>query len=176
MKQKLKIWFIDDEGHVRTSIRECFGLKREYAEFKDDIFIKVLNSGKDGELAYKNLVKVSNTEEMPDVIFCDLRFHGENAIADPFRLGGVKLMKRIAELEAYKNTLILVFSQLTLSDEDKSNIQKLIGYGERVDSFINKVDLGFDSISLNKISNIKISKECDVLHAVVDLIAKKIRK
>ncbi len=176
-KSKLKIWFIDDDGRLRDDIKECFDISTEYGEFEDNIYIKVLNSGTDGKNAYNTLVRFKNdAETRPDLIFCDLRFSDEK-IEDIsiHELGGVQLMKKISDIPEYSDTLILTFTEMPLSGTDRTNIQKILKHGKRVDSFIDKVDIGFKSVQLNEIDNIKISKSCDTLKALIKRIESKLR-
>jgi len=176
--KKLMIWFIDDEGQLREDIKECFDIEKEYGEFEDNIFIKVVNSGKDGGHAYDLLSRMKTNEDLkPDVIFCDLRFSDENAkdTTNVLELGGVQLMKKISKLPEYENTLILTFTQMALSDNEKTDIQTVLKHGQRVSAFLNKTTFGFDSIQLNEIENIRINKNCDSLRSIIKVISNKIR-
>jgi CheY-like chemotaxis protein len=178
MNNKLVIWFIDDEGQQRQDVKDCFDLEQEFGEFEDNIFIKVVNSGQDGKLAFDSLSRMKNsTGHKPDIIFCDLRFSDENIeeISSVLDLGGVKLMQKISKLPEYEETLILTFTQMPLSDDDKTKIQNVLKHGKRVGHFIDKVAIGFDSIQLNEIENIRINKSCDNLRGIVKKISEAYR-
>lgn len=178
MQHELKIWFIDDEAQLRQAIKECFNLLKEAGWVKDNIYLRIINSGEKGNNALEDLMtRRYDYDSIPDIIFCDLRLSKteEKAVDDPSQLSGVKLLEEIAKLKEYNSTLLFVFTQVDLSDADKSNILKKLSYSNRKANFLEKTKLNLDSASLDKIENVKIEKTCEYLHSLINYLSRKMQ-
>jgi len=174
---KIKIWFIDDEAHLRQTIKECFNISSEAGWYQDKVYIRVVNSGEKGKYALSDIKsKKDNKDNIPDIIFCDLRLSKieESTIDIPSKLSGVSLLEEIAKIKEYDNTLLFVFTQVDLSDADRSDILKKLSYSQRKAKFIDKTKINLDSANLDKIEDVKIEKTCEYLHALVNFLTKKI--
>ena len=159
--KELKIWFIDDEAKLRQAIKDCFNLTGEAGWVKKNVYLRVLNSGEKGKIALDDLKSNRyNKDKVPDIIFCDLRLSKveEKTIDNPSQLSGVKLLEEIAKLKEYDSTMLFVFTQVDLSDADRSNILKKLSFSNRKAKFLEKTKLKLDSLSLDKIADIKVEK------------------
>lgn len=178
-KEKLKIWFIDDEGHLRETIKKCFGITSEGGTFNENIYIRVINGSDKGKYALADIKTNQYKEDIiPNIIFCDLRLSKieESEVTSPSQLSGVKLLEEIADIKAYDSTLLFVFSQLDLSDSDKSSILKRLSYSQRKAFFVEKTKLHFDSVSLDKIEDVKVEKNCEALHSFISYFSDNFNK
>lgn len=176
--KKLKIWFIDDEAQLRQTVKDCFGLTNEAGWVKENIYLRVLNSGEKGTIALNDLRSNRyNKDSIPDIIFCDLRLSKvkEETIDNPSQLSGVKLLEEIAKLKEYDSTLLFVFTQVDLSDTDRSNILRKLSFSNRKAKFLEKTELKLDSLSLDKIEDVKVEKTCEYLHTLINYLSSKIK-
>lgn len=174
----LKVWFIDDEGHLRETIKKCFKLTSEAGTFNDNIYIRVINGSEKGKYALNDIKRnKTQTENIPDIIFCDLRLSktDESDITSPSELSGVKLLEEIASLKEYDKTLLFVFSQIDLSDADKSVILKKLSFSNRKALFLEKTNLYLDEVSLDKIEDVRIEKNCEALHSYMTYFSEKLK-
>jgi len=171
-----KIWFIDDEPAFRRDVKDCFNLKSEYGIYDNSIMMRIISTGIDGMQAKESITTVV-IDDIPDLIFVDLRYPIDitNNETDIKKLHGVSVLKSLTGDIRYKNTMIVIFSQVSLSEDEKQYLIDLLGFENRKSQFLQKTHFGMDSISINKIAGMKIDKSCQNLRKIIDLLSKNIQ-
>ena len=178
MNTELKIWFIDDEAHLRQTVKECFSLTGEAGWIRENIYLRVVNSGEKGILAIEDIKnKKDDKNNIPDILFCDLRLskEEESLINNPTKLSGIKVLEEIEKIDEYNDTLLFVFTQVDLSEKDRKNIKKKLSYSQRKTNFFEKKKFKLDTASLDKIEDVKIEKTCEYLNSLIDFLNEKIK-